>query len=53
MKKLIDFVAICSVLALLLVIAPAPILAQEIGCESDVTVQLPLMTLTRPLIIRT
>lgn len=39
MKKLIDFVAICSVLALLLVIAPAPILAQEIGCESDVTVQ--------------
>lgn len=39
MKKLIDFVGICSVLALLLLVVPAPLQAQEIECESDVTVQ--------------
>ena len=39
MKKLIDFVGICSLLALLLLVAPVPLQAQEIECESDVTVQ--------------
>ncbi len=39
MKKLINVISIGSLLVLLLMLAPVPGLAQEIACESDVTVQ--------------
>ncbi len=39
MKKAISFMSIGLLLVLLLVLAPIPTLAQEISCESDVTVQ--------------
>ncbi len=39
MKKVINIISIVSLLALLLVLTPAATLAQEIACESDVTVQ--------------
>jgi ABC-type transport system substrate-binding protein len=39
MKKVLYFVNICLLLALLFSLAPAPSLAQEIACESEVTVQ--------------
>jgi peptide/nickel transport system substrate-binding protein len=39
MKKAFSFMSIGLLLVLLLVLAPIPTLAQEISCESDVTVQ--------------
>ncbi|MCL4296800.1 MAG: extracellular solute-binding protein [Anaerolineae bacterium] len=39
MKKLVNALSIITLLALILTLAPAAVLAQEVTCESDVTVQ--------------